>query len=611
MRISLILFLIFHNSQVESHQSNNPIQPAQEPKSPQEFVCINRRKDQRIAEFFSQEDDHYSQLVTKGQPNVYMLNANEVPTDDDLRSFNIGLPDGAPTTYGIQNHKYIILMGATGCGKSTLINGMVNHILGVQWKDPFRFKCVREDESSDRNQAHSQTSSVTAYTIHYQKGMAVPYSITIIDTPGYGDTRGVQRDKEITNTIHRFLTQKEIRIEQIHAACFVAASGDSRLTTTQRYILDSVLSIFGKDVKDNIRLLVTFADNADPPVVPACVEANFPVTSKSAGIVYSKFNSSVLYAANDQQVEDDDMCFDELFWDMGRENFTKFFEMLEGMDGRDLTSTREVIQSRKVLERSLISIENELESSLANIENMEMFQRKMREFGHKMECSKNFTIEKIVTRSKQVTCRKGKWAYNCGKCQKTCETDVAFYNFSKVGNIKRQCYHYFCSCPGSAHEYQQFQWRSFQEKKTTTLLDMKAEFESNYEGKLSTEQLLANCTEELNVTKAKVISLLDQVSSSVQSLESNALRSNTLSPADYLALMKSRVSEEQKPGYLTRLETLNELQEGLTAQHLPEQTAASTRGARSRGKGNQSNTGAGFNTSNGNQTGGRQQHTGG
>ena len=338
MRISLILFLIFHNSQVESHQSRNPIQPVQEPKSPQEFVCINRRKDQRIAEFFSQEDGHYSQLVTKGQPNVYMLNANEVPTDDDLRSFNIGLPDGAPTTYGLQNHKYIILMGATGCGKSTLINGMVNHILGVQWKDPFRFKCVREDESGARNQAHSQTSSVTAYTIHYQKGMAVPYSVTIIDTPGYGDIRGVKRDWEITEKILKFLKKQASRDDLIHSACFVAASGDSRLSTTQKYILHSVSTIFGHDFQKNLQLLVTFADNAEPPVVEACragkVLLPFP---------YSKFNSSILFASNQQG--DEDFGFNELFWDMCQINFFSFFMVLEEMKGSSLPSSNDCIAS--------------------------------------------------------------------------------------------------------------------------------------------------------------------------------------------------------------------------------------------------------------------------
>jgi hypothetical protein len=80
---------------------------------------------------------------------------------------------------------------------------------------------------------------------------------------------------------------------------------------------------------------------------------------------------------------------------------------------------------------------------------------------------------------------------------------------------------------------------------------------------MTTEQLLANCLIELDVTKAKVLSLLDQVGINARKLDSTALRSNALSPADYLSLMRSRVAEEQAPGYLTRLETLTELQQRL------------------------------------------------
>ena len=289
----------------------------------------NEKSIQRISQIFALPD--YSKLVEDGETKVYLLNASENKVSNDLRWFTIGEPS---KTAQKRDHKVIILMGATGSGKSTLINGMVNYILGVQWEDPFRFKCVREDESVSRNQAHSQTSSVTAYTIYHKQGMAVPYSITLIDTPGYGDTRGVARDKEITQLIHRFLTSQETHIKYLHAACFVAASSNSRLTVTQRYIIDSVLSIFGKDIKENIRLLVTFADNADPPVVEACRVAQFPVTSQSAGITYSKFNSSVLYASNKENAEED-FSIDQLFWDMGQENFEKFFKMLDGMEGKD------------------------------------------------------------------------------------------------------------------------------------------------------------------------------------------------------------------------------------------------------------------------------------
>nr|CAH0098406.1 unnamed protein product [Daphnia galeata] len=512
----------------------------------------------RVAEKFAQETNGYAKLIKQGQPNVYLLNAKENMINEDFRWFNIDKPGATSTTGDTRDHKVIILMGATGCGKSTLINGMINYILGVQWNDPSRFKCVRDDEANAKNQAHSQTSSVTAYTLRHHEGMAVPYSITIIDTPGYGDTRGVRRDKLITSNIHQFLTQQETRVDEIHAACFVAASGDSRLTATQRYIIDSVLSIFGKDVMPNMRLLVTFADNADPPVVEACLAAQFPVTSASAGITYSKFNSSVLYASNEKHGEDD-FCFDELFWDMGQENFDKFFTMLESMNGRNLKSTREVIQRRHLLEQSLKDIEQELEISLVNIENMEMFRRKMREYGHKMETNKNFVVEKVEMRPVKMDCDKGFKAYNCNRCKTTCEPPV------KKLFKKRQCTYKSCPCPEFAHEFQTFEWRKSKVIVKTTMLDMKAEYESNFDDKMTTEQLLLNCQNDLDLTKGKVLSLLDQVGINARTLDSTALRSNALSPADYLSLMRSRVLEEQAPGYLTRLQTLTELQESLNA----------------------------------------------
>ena len=41
-----------------------------------------------------------------------------------------------------------MLVGATGTGKSTLVDGMINYILGVNWSDPYRLTLVdlEEDE---------------------------------------------------------------------------------------------------------------------------------------------------------------------------------------------------------------------------------------------------------------------------------------------------------------------------------------------------------------------------------------------------------------------------------------------------------------------------------
>jgi hypothetical protein len=327
------------------------------------------------------------------------------------------------------------------------------------------------------------------------------------------------------------------------------------------YILDSVLSLFGRDVKDNIRLLVTFADMAHPPVVEACASAKFPVTS-AGGIAYSKFDNSVLYASNEQQ-DEDDFSFDELFWQMGQENYQKFFAVLEKMNGRDLASTREVIQRRLLLDQSLKDIERGLEVYLVNVENVQMFRRKIKEYGDKMEANRNFVLETKEVRRVKVDCDRGFVAYNCRHCQRTCEDPVRSINFDYFRKSKKQCSHIFCPCPAFEHEYQQFQWRQVSEKVSTILPEMKAEYESNGNDKLTTEKLLMGCLHELKMTKAKLFCLLARVGSSCLLLEATALRSNTLSLADYLSLMRSRVAEELAPGYLTRLEILKELQQSL------------------------------------------------
>ena len=128
--------------------------------------------------------------------------------------------------------KTILVVGATGSGKTTLINGMINFILNVHWEDDFRFRLINEPE---KTQAHSQTDLVTAYDLFHMKGSRVDYSLTIVDTPGFGDTRGLERDKKILEQIRQYFSRPE-GIQQLEAVCFVVQASLPRLTPTQIYI---------------------------------------------------------------------------------------------------------------------------------------------------------------------------------------------------------------------------------------------------------------------------------------------------------------------------------------------------------------------------------------
>lgn len=46
-----------------------------------------------------------------------------------------------------------MLVGATGSGKSTLINGLANYLFEVNWEDDFRFTLVNLEQEEEKRQA--------------------------------------------------------------------------------------------------------------------------------------------------------------------------------------------------------------------------------------------------------------------------------------------------------------------------------------------------------------------------------------------------------------------------------------------------------------------------
>ena len=103
-----------------------------------------------------------------------------------------------------------MIVGMKGAGKSLLINNIISYVSGVDYTNNFRFKLIAEEEEikerekgSSTSQAHSMTSWVSAFTLHHQKVFRIPFSITLIDTPGFGDTRGFSYDEMIISQINK------------------------------------------------------------------------------------------------------------------------------------------------------------------------------------------------------------------------------------------------------------------------------------------------------------------------------------------------------------------------------------------------------------------------
>ncbi|XP_030579769.1 septin-1-like [Archocentrus centrarchus] len=157
-------------------------------------------------------------------------------------------------------NKTILLVGETGTGRSTLINALLNYSMGVKFEDEVWFQIVEEEKKS---QTESQTSDVIVYEIFGYEGETLPCSLTIIDTPGYGDTRGILCDDSINHKLLE-LFQSEIESHEIHAVGLVMKATDNRLSDQPMSSFNSVMSLFGKDLEKNIVALITHSNGRRP-----------------------------------------------------------------------------------------------------------------------------------------------------------------------------------------------------------------------------------------------------------------------------------------------------------------------------------------------------------
>ncbi|KAL6103711.1 uncharacterized protein ACO6RY_13597 [Pungitius sinensis] len=260
--------------------------------------------------------------MNSGSPSVYKL---------PLKEEDVNIDGCTKITFGqesMRKNRTIILFGVTGSGKSTLINGMINYLVGVEWKDAFRFQMVEEDQS--RSQAESQRSEVTIYKINHQEGFKIPFSLTIIDTPSFGETEDTERGEKIIQHLCE-LFAAEHGVSDIDALCFIVPVASEQLPKPQQAVLDSLLSIFGEDKAENIYNLVTSTDVACPK-------------TKSALPIHFKFNNSALFADNKSPAvdvnggdEDEEGEFYQMCWNMGTKCMKRFFVALNILQTRNFS----------------------------------------------------------------------------------------------------------------------------------------------------------------------------------------------------------------------------------------------------------------------------------
>ena len=448
----------------------------------------------------------------------------------------------------------LLVVGQTGSGKTTLLNAFINALLDIQITDDFRYKIIIEN--FNHSQAYSMTDSVNIYNIKPQRNIP---AIKIIDTPGFGDTRGIAQDKIIRDQIADTFKKD---LNTINAICFVAQSSNARLTANQKYIFTSILDLFGKDVQENFIAMLTFCDGKEPQIVPALKEEGSifdKIIPHIKGNWYYKFNNSAIYS---DDVNDE---FTQMFWKLGMKSFQGFIQQLLKIPRKSLTESKEVLKERQSLENSIKNLSDSLQRGLVTMESIRQTLDAIQNSNLNINASKGFEVRTKVTVWKSIDAPVGQYTTTCIQCNRTCHPNCSY----GPGESKEYCCAmgrngYCTECPGKCyhtiHQNLPILWVSEEKEDVVTDKDLEKRYYDE-KSKLSKQaQYIIGLKNDFMYITMSCLNTQEQIKNSVDRLKKIALNSNSYeSSEEYIDLLIESEKSEKKKGYLDRVRGLEEL----------------------------------------------------
>ncbi|XP_060083763.1 uncharacterized protein LOC132563017 [Ylistrum balloti] len=495
--------------------------------------------------------------IYDGPPNVYRLPLDEMRSKEDkVRKTRL-------CTFGDSTclqEKTILMIGPNEGGKSTLINGLVNHSLGVKWEDDCRFK-ITDDTGTPPNQ-RSHTKWITCYRVHpiMENNDCV---LNIIDTPSLEDgPESVENNQEVFERLRRFLSSDSHMGPScgVHAVCFVMQANPIHthgINMALHEVIESITSIFGENVLENIIPILTFADGKRPSVL------DFLQATDLKNHHHFVFNNSTLFPPYTE-----DALLGEALWQFRSRGFDDFLRHLQTMNPCLLTTKPKLQanphddqkQEKMIdLQKNRCDIKDKVMDLVATRSDRDTVKKFKAEIG----LNQAFTYNEVLYLQEKIRLGQGKYVTNCIVCHTTCHFPCKLTNDEDkvrcAAMKKGNCTVCHQKCVWHMHRNDTFRIEEKTVTVTKTYEGIKAKYKFDVKDDVSADAMLL-------AIKRVFVSLLEELISLILTTvkSSNSLQGIQQKVEEFIKLIIDSEEQEKTAGYKKRLKILRTIQYNTT-----------------------------------------------
>ena len=229
----------------------------------------------------------------------------------------------------------IMVIGDTGSGKSTWLQCLLNYLQEIQLEEDERYYLFDEkallDEYQNKNGSKFPSFSIiekpTIYNIEPNKLFNKP--IRLIDTPGFGGTRGIRYNERIIEDIKNLFQSSEI--ESINTICFFFKANQGR---ARDWFVPKIISLFNNEIKNNVVFIFTFTTNFND-----ILHLNLIKNKNSLfDIMFEDINKIPYFAFNSVAYFNDDEKYVEDIYENNTNNFRNFLQCISSFNRVSLKS---------------------------------------------------------------------------------------------------------------------------------------------------------------------------------------------------------------------------------------------------------------------------------